>query len=100
MTAPHPASDSLAFIGGGNMARSLIGGLARRGVDTRTIRVAEPVLVEPGVEGLLAAADEAALVVAGLPERWQSIGLGQVRKALALESRTPVLLVRRGLRLL
>lgn len=43
MTAPHPASDSLAFIGGGNMARSLIGGLARRGVDTRTIRVAEPV---------------------------------------------------------
>lgn len=43
MTAPHPASDSLAFIGGGNMARSLIGGLARRGADTRTIRVAEPV---------------------------------------------------------
>lgn len=43
MTAPLPASDSLAFIGGGNMARSLIGGLARRGADTRTIRVAEPV---------------------------------------------------------
>ena len=43
MTSPLPASDSLAFIGGGNMARSLIGGLARRGADTRTIRVAEPV---------------------------------------------------------
>jgi len=39
-TAPH---DALAFIGGGNMARSLIGGLARRGFDTRRIRVAEPV---------------------------------------------------------
>jgi len=35
--------DALAFIGGGNMARSLIGGLARRGADTRRIRVAEPV---------------------------------------------------------
>ena len=35
--------DVLAFIGGGNMARSLIGGLARRGADTRLIRVAEPV---------------------------------------------------------
>lgn len=32
----------IAFIGGGNMARSLIGGLIRRGVDRRTIRVSEP----------------------------------------------------------
>jgi pyrroline-5-carboxylate reductase len=35
--------EGLAFVGGGNMARSLIGGLARRGADTRRIRVAEPV---------------------------------------------------------
>ena len=35
--------DTLAFIGGGNMARSLIGGLIARGHDPRTIRVAEPV---------------------------------------------------------
>ena len=34
--------DTLAFIGGGNMARSLIGGLIARGHDPRTIRVAEP----------------------------------------------------------
>lgn len=33
---------AIAFIGGGNMARSLIGGLIRRGVDPRTIRVSEP----------------------------------------------------------
>ena len=34
---------SIAFIGGGNMARSLIGGLVAQGVDPRAIRVAEPV---------------------------------------------------------
>lgn len=43
MSGPASATGTLAFIGGGNMARSLIGGLARRGADTRRIRVAEPV---------------------------------------------------------
>jgi len=38
-------SDSIAFIGGGNMARSLIGGLIARGHDPATIHVAEPVQV-------------------------------------------------------
>src|SRR3546814_12814729 len=37
---PNPGST--AFIGGGNMARSLIGGLVARGVDGGSIRVAEP----------------------------------------------------------
>lgn len=37
---PHP--DSIAFIGGGNMARSLIAGLVRQGVPGERIRVAEP----------------------------------------------------------
>jgi pyrroline-5-carboxylate reductase len=40
--SPHDTS-TLAFIGGGNMARSLIGGLVARGTDPATIRVAEPV---------------------------------------------------------
>ena len=43
MPATPPSPDTLAFIGGGNMARSLIGGLSRRGFDTSRIRVAEPV---------------------------------------------------------
>lgn len=39
----QPDTSTLAFIGGGNMARSLIGGLVARGTDPATIRVAEPV---------------------------------------------------------
>ena len=38
MTSEHPT----AFIGGGNMARSLIGGLVQRGAHAAQIRVAEP----------------------------------------------------------
>lgn len=47
--APRPLDERLsnsrplAFIGGGNMARSLIGGLLRQGIDPTRIRVAEPV---------------------------------------------------------
>ncbi len=36
-------SQNIAFIGGGNMARSLIGGLVGRGIDPKTLHVAEPV---------------------------------------------------------
>ena len=41
--APIPTGP-IAFIGGGNMARSLIGGLVAQGCDAATIRVAEPVV--------------------------------------------------------
>jgi DNA-binding SARP family transcriptional activator len=59
---------------------------------------AEPVLVAPTAPDVLAAAEDAAVVVVGLPERWRRRGLGRVRGALAAGARPPVLFVRRGLR--
>ena len=58
---------------------------------------AEPLLVEPGPQQLVAAADGAAIVIIGLSERWRTEGLGSARAALAASGR-PVLLVRKGLR--
>lgn len=40
--SPSSPSGSIAFIGGGNMARSLIGGMLARGADPASIRVADP----------------------------------------------------------
>jgi DNA-binding SARP family transcriptional activator len=59
---------------------------------------AEPVLLAPAAPDVLAAAEEAAVAVVGLPERWRRDGLGAVRSALALHAGPPALLVRRGLR--
>jgi DNA-binding SARP family transcriptional activator len=59
---------------------------------------AEPLLVEPGAEALLAAADGSALVVVGLPDRWRRDGLGRTRLTLVNDAGPPVLVVRRGLR--
>ena len=43
MQRPGPNPHTIAFIGGGNMARSLIGGLIARGTAVDAIRVSEPV---------------------------------------------------------
>jgi DNA-binding SARP family transcriptional activator len=59
---------------------------------------AEPLLVEPGGGGLLAAAARCSLVVLGLSDRWKREGLGPVRTELIRDAGPPVLLVRRGLR--
>ena len=65
----------------------------------RTLGVAaEPLLLEPRREALLAAAEEMALVVVGLTDRWQRDGLGPVRESLVASPGPPVVLVRRGLR--
>jgi DNA-binding SARP family transcriptional activator len=58
---------------------------------------ADPLLVEPGTDALVAAAAEAAVTVVGLSQRWHKEGLGPTRAAL-VGSGHPTLLVRKGLR--
>ncbi len=81
--APH----SIAFIGGGNMARSLIGGLIRSGIRAQTIAVAEPndVLrdalsrdfsVAAYPDNTVAASDRHVLVLAVKPQVMKSVCQG------------------------
>jgi DNA-binding SARP family transcriptional activator len=58
--------------------------------------VAEPLLLEPTEEALVAAASSAALVVVGISPRWRRDGIGATRRALVRGSRTPIVLVHRG----
>jgi hypothetical protein len=60
--------------------------------------VTEPMLVAPGADGVVGAAEEAGLVVSGLSERWRQEGIGDTRRAIAEGARPPLLLGRRGLR--
>ncbi len=59
---------------------------------------AEPVMAEPGREGIVAAAKGSGLLVLGLSERWRQEGLGPVRSEIARAAPAPTLFVRRGLR--
>jgi DNA-binding SARP family transcriptional activator len=59
---------------------------------------AEPVIVEPAPEALVAVARSAGAVVVGLTDRWRATGLGRTRTALAVEPEVSTVLVRRGLR--
>ena len=59
---------------------------------------AEPVIVEPAPEALVAVARSAGVVVVGLTDRWRATGLGRTRTALAVEPDVTTVLVRRGLR--
>jgi nucleotide-binding universal stress UspA family protein len=60
--------------------------------------VAEPLLVRPGAQELLGAAEDAGALVIGFSDRWSKEGLGEVRRAVARAARAPTLFVRRGLR--
>ena len=59
---------------------------------------AEPLLTQPGEDGMLEASRDAGLLVVGLSTRWHREGLGPARLRLAREAIPPTLLVRRGLR--
>ena len=59
---------------------------------------AEPVLVDPTPEALVAVARDAGVVVVGLTERWRRDGLGRTRTALATMLESQVVIVRRGTR--
>jgi DNA-binding SARP family transcriptional activator len=58
----------------------------------------EPVIVPPGPEGVIGAAEDAGLVVLGLSDRWRQEGLGAGRLAVARGARPATLLVRGGVR--
>ena len=58
--------------------------------------VAEPRLAAPGADAIAAAVPDAALLVAGLSPRWRREGIGAER--LRLAQRSPLLLVRKGVR--
>jgi DNA-binding SARP family transcriptional activator len=60
--------------------------------------VAEPLLLNPSPRALVRAAEGAGMAVVGLPHAWRSEGVGEARRALALDAGIPVLLVRKGLR--
>jgi hypothetical protein len=59
---------------------------------------AEPVLVQPGREGVLAASAGSGLLILGLSDQWRQEGLGPVRSEIAKAAAIPVVFVRRGVR--
>ena len=66
-------------------------------VQHHTGMAAEPVLADPGPEGLLALGRDAGLLVVGLSDDWRDRGLGHTRNLLATHPTAPTVLVRRGL---
>jgi DNA-binding SARP family transcriptional activator len=60
--------------------------------------VTEPVLIPPGEEGVVRAAQDARLLVMGLSDRWRTEGIGAARLSVAAAIHVPTIFVRRGLR--
>jgi len=105
------AAELGAWLGGG--AVTLVGVRGRDGAHRDASRLlasaslalqrgagirADTLLTGEGAGGVLEAATEAATLVVGLSERWQSEGLGKARTQLVREALCPVVLVRRGVR--
>lgn len=92
--APSPQSPAVAFIGGGNMARSLVGGLVARGESPASIHVADPVAdarqalerdfgVATHADNAEAARDAGTWVLAVKPQMMRAVctGLAQLAQA-------------------
>jgi DNA-binding SARP family transcriptional activator len=60
--------------------------------------LAEPILVDSTPTSIVAIVEHAGLVVAGLPSRWRTDGIGSFRLALVHDSAPATLLVHRGMR--
>ena len=98
--SPITESGAVAFIGGGNMARSLIGGLVERGMPAARVHVAEPVEalrealhrdfgVQAHADAQAAAGQASTLVLAVKPQVMRSVceglaALAQARRPLVV----------------
>jgi DNA-binding SARP family transcriptional activator len=58
--------------------------------------VPEPVLLQPGADGVLAEAATAGWLIIGLPTQWRTEALGDVRSTIVHRAVPPTLVVRRG----
>ena len=86
--------------GGGERRRcvSPVGGYVAEHLQRFVGVESEPVITERGAAGVLAAAQDAGLIVVGLSDRWRDEGLGETRAQLARGAPSPILFVRRGTR--
>src|SRR4051812_23582853 len=85
--SPLTAHGPIAFIGGGNMARSLVGGLLRGGADAAALAVSEPneelraalardFAIATHADNAAAARDAGALVLAVKPQVMKTVCAG------------------------
>ena len=58
----------------------------------------EPLLVQPGPDGVIGASEPAGLLIVGLSSRWRDEGLGETRLTVLRSARPTTVLVRRGVR--
>jgi hypothetical protein len=98
LSAPLRLLGTLADLAGGKRDASRLLANASLVLQDVTGIDTEPVLVERGEKAVIAASENAGLLVVGLSPRWRQEGLGPTRLAVARHARPPTVFVRRGLR--